>query len=927
MTTAPGIVALVTILASCACLCPGADTQLCDFETPADLGMWEVRNKSAALSDQHVTHGAKSLKISASDYMACFRLPKDWSGHDSLEIDMFVEGEEPVGGSLLVGDEQWQKKDSYWNRHNGRFNLRPGANTVSIPVNGLYRGEGGSRGNDIPGNIDPTAIVRLDLGFTCAKPGSIYIDHMRLTSERPPAGILAFDFGPEDQTLFPGFTGITWNTIHGKDGRKAGLVHTAIDSHRARDDGFPTRLYGDWLEMGNEELEFVVDVPNGRYGAWVVFDDCGYWGGETAHHRKRWIAAEGTQAWAEDRGADGATDFLFRFEAVEPKVGDDPWTTYVQQLFTPKRFACAVTDGAVNLRFGSDAPWSSKVAAVILFPEDKQREAEAWIAEVERRNREEFAARAVCLTKAAALEIPKEAAAEGWWFGFPSLDDTLTAIDAPGLKAGSLTRSAARDQRVSVTFAVRPLVEDASGPGTLACSDLVGAQGTIPSAEVDLRLVAQSFKRGFNDIAYRLEPDTLRPLIGGRLPLERGSTRQCWLTVHVPARTRPGRYAGTVTLVQGSRTKRLPIAIDVLDLALDQVDIPVGFYGATVPREFSAERRGPALRELLTTLRQSGMTTFSGGPDIAFSGMDAQGRPLLDFRDCDGLFAILKECGFTGEIMSYGGPAMVRGLHDQYVIGETGHRWEATTGKPFSELLKLVWGAVRDHGQAAGWPTMAYTFTDEPRVIEVAKAQLELMRAYRQAVPFVRIGGGYSIDWKGTTPLDQAMQEMFSELAWSALNVHAAADLDKARQLKRDVYIYNQGRDRYTFGRYLWSERRKGVTGFLQWHALALHGYQFFDLDGREPDTAMINWTRSGVIPTIGLHRCREGLDDYRFALTLWNAAAMNPAGAAAKDSVAWLEGMASAIGVAQRAPPPGIDGDAFRSECAKRLAAVLSER
>jgi hypothetical protein len=32
----------------------------------------------------------------------------------------------------------------------------------------------------------------------------------------------------------------------------------------------------------------------------------------------------------------------------------------------------------------------------------------------------------------------------------------------------------------------------------------------------------------------------------------------------------------------------------------------------------------------------------------------------------------------------------------------------------------------------------------------------------------------------------------------------------------------------------------KGIRGRMQWHLLALHGNQFFDLDGREPDTAML---------------------------------------------------------------------------------------
>ena len=32
----------------------------------------------------------------------------------------------------------------------------------------------------------------------------------------------------------------------------------------------------------------------------------------------------------------------------------------------------------------------------------------------------------------------------------------------------------------------------------------------------------------------------------------------------------------------------------------------------------------------------------------------------------------------------------------------------------------------------------------------------------------------------------------------------------------------------------------------------------------------MINWGRNEIIPTLALARCREGADDFRFAVTLW---------------------------------------------------------
>ena len=40
-----------------------------DFETSADLRLWEFKQKSASLSPEHATHGSKSLKISSTEYM------------------------------------------------------------------------------------------------------------------------------------------------------------------------------------------------------------------------------------------------------------------------------------------------------------------------------------------------------------------------------------------------------------------------------------------------------------------------------------------------------------------------------------------------------------------------------------------------------------------------------------------------------------------------------------------------------------------------------------------------------------------------------------------------------------------------------------------------------------------------------------------
>jgi len=201
-------------------------------------------------------------------------------------------------------------------------------------------------------------------------------------------------------------------------------------------------------------------------------------------------------------------------------------------------------------------------------------------------------------------------------------------------------------------------------------------------------------------------------------------------------------------------------------------------------------------------------------------------------------------------------------------------------------------------------------------VLEDALAQVELQKAYREGTPWVKIGGSYSVHW-GDSPLDKAIQEIFKTLVWSGLNVHTETDMAKAKEFGREVYIYNQGTNRYSFGAYQWAEMRKGVKARMQWHTLALHGYQYFDLDGREPDTAMINWGRNAIHPTIALPRCREGADDFRFAVTLYNLAQKKKDNPEAKAALDFLEGVNKQIPIAGRNPPKDWMGDeAFRMKC-----------
>jgi hypothetical protein len=354
---------------------------------------------------------------------------------------------------------------------------------------------------------------------------------------------------------------------------------------------------------------------------------------------------------------------------------------------------------------------------------------------------------------------------------------------------------------------------------------------------------------------------------------------------------------------------------------LDEPNFIFGFVGSFVPQELPEERRKSGWKDLGRLLLQTGSNTIVGGPYVSFRGLDETGSPVLDFSSCDAFFKDMKEIGYKRPMYTYGGPGGLHGLHDPYSIGKIGHEWEKKTGKTFHELLKIVWGAYNEHAKKAGWPDIYHYYIEEPATVESATATLELAKAYREAVPDVRFGGYYSVHWERKDPTSLKLQELAKTAYYSSLNVHSHVDFDQIKEAGREMHIYNQGLSRYSFGAYQWAEMRKGAKGRLQWNTLALYGYQFFDLDGREPDSGIINWGKDEIVPSVRLARCSEGALDFRLAVTLWNLAEKKKGTPAADAAQQFLQEVDRSIPAGSRMAPVGfMSDDEFRSKCVEFL-------
>src|SRR5204863_6886768 len=107
-------------------------------------------------------------------------------------------------------------------------------------------------------------------------------------------------------------------------------------------------------------------------------------GGEQAPFKMRQIPGNNEVVFTEDRGDAGPTEYLYKFEKVEPKPADKMWDLYMKETFAPKRFTCkADADGKIRLKFTADAGMSCKVAAIVLYPDKIKAEGDQWVAQVE----------------------------------------------------------------------------------------------------------------------------------------------------------------------------------------------------------------------------------------------------------------------------------------------------------------------------------------------------------------------------------------------------------------------------------------------------------------------------------------------------------------------------------------------------------------
>ena len=891
---------------------------LCDFENQEDLRRAQVE-AGAELTTEHASHGARALTRKSGEAVTTSGF--DFTGasqYDWLAFDVFNPQDEPRSLLIVIRDPIGEK-EGYWGRYNGSLTLRPGMNHVKLPINNLFRGEKGSQPMKDKGPVVAEKITQVAIvpGYGEKSPGVFYLDYIRLEKEERAAevpGMRRFDFGPPTQTVFPGFTPVTYDTTYTK--QQGFGLHHAQWANAARDDQFPNSLYGDYCDV--RDNPFTVDVPNSRYAVEVVYDDTGYWGGEFKPFRERSIVAEGKTFSLERATDEEALARYCHFQDTEPLPGQDIYRTYVVHRFTPRTFTVEVTDGQLELLFKADEGMIAKVASIVIYPAERKAEGEAWLADLAKRLRTEWEGLWVYVDPTnpnAGAALPAEATAGDYVLFVPPLEADVNFAYTPTAAElrKELVARAARGEYEPLLVGIRPLRD--LGPVTVEVSDLVSGSGRIPAGAVEVRVVRHlTSRRG--ESRFTIAPAVLLPFES--LDLKKELTREFWLTVHVPEEAEPGEYSGQVTLRSADgKSEAIPVTLTVHPFTLEEADFAFGLFwvdpnlGEVYGPE--SERYWQAEEQLLRMLREHGFTSFTGSPLPSITGVK-NGEAVLDFTDFDRFWKLALSLGFRRDYQSYG-----RGVRN--LNKETAQQY----GVSYEQLIRSAFKQLREHSQAMGVPDMTYSLCDEPRTEEQYQRLFAELAIWKRAAPWA-MAGYISLTKDQLAKADDPHRKIFDMLTVPIVNVHDAEVLEYARKERKRVDIYNQGTSRFSFGLYQWREKLAGVGGRWQWIMNIAHGDPYYDLDGREPDPCFVYFRTDGLAPAVRMAIAREGIDDLRYITTAVamakkaQQAGNAQAKAAAKSALARIDQAMSKLQVGQRRST-AVDLDEFRAALAHDIA------
>jgi len=439
-------------------------------------------------------------------------------------------------------------------------------------------------------------------------------------------------------------------------------------------------------------------------------------------------------------------------------------------------------------------------------------------------------------------------------------------------RVDALSIAACRGEAEPAVLAVRALRDLTDVRVTV--SELRGAAGVIPPEAIDVRSVRFHPKQGqgrwgpFNetlmDVPLFLEKRD-------RLAVPANRNQPFRLTVHVPQAARPGRYEGKVSVVAaGTRGAVLPFVVEVHPF---QLATPQGVTFAMYTR-MRTER--PWIRESFADMRSHGMTSVAlcGNSGLAMTVED--GRVVVDWNGESALERNMDEYVRAG----FGEPMVWLMGGD---IPKVCQQIAPFKSEGFAKGYRQVITQIIAHGKRVDWPEIIYQPIDEP--FEHTKRMSRAVRLLRllKSIPGLRTEeDGMNGHWENFTDEVYRLTDVIvlhdgptlhrgqlDMAEWWRFHAKAVADGKRIWFYNIDLTAWHPEPVRFMTGFGLWKSK---ATGVIEWAYMWPVKEDDPGAVYSQPKALLYRFPRapgeSGG-PTLGYEAVREGVDDYRYLLTL----------------------------------------------------------
>ena len=468
---------------------------------------------------------ALAITLSACNQTTQQTLTFDRQGVIKAGAQLLIQGENRAGSeSVLVVRADDQAAPSYADRVNLERVIPPGRFDLRIPLGGLYT----------PGGrlLQIDKLQRL-IVFQADENGGLHIEPLQIEAARPrPHDTFAWDLGPADSALWPGFTPMTadFEGIHG-------ALLKAVDrgSRKQAAEG----LTSDGIR-GIETLK--LPLPPGRWFITLWLRDPGEWE-YLPHPLQRSIHADGNTVWSQNYSAMQWIEQVYLATGKqEIRESDDAWQLFGKRKHQRVSFSVNVETTGLTLTFTGDQPEAGFVSAIVA------------------ETNEHYTVR---------QQIENERAT--WWRNNWPVNEWPSASTKTTLQPLANPTHVAADTTVSLRFDLHQSTTDSTPHISLS-------EPQLNNMRLETTLYWGQWRLRRSGIASTmLTPDNslLRSGVvasGNTLP------RRLHLRIRIPKQAPAGLYKGVLSIQVGNQQFQQPLELNVLPIELPQADRPVGVY-------------------------------------------------------------------------------------------------------------------------------------------------------------------------------------------------------------------------------------------------------------------------------------------------------------------------------------------------------------